>query len=96
MWGYIWVAHNGAGAPYVAIDYRDAPKTSQWSLRQGNSLPGVDPKNQPDEISRMAVAEADKVGVVLDRRPGCFQLRFGQDGMEAERGIPTYVNLGQI
>ena len=90
--GYVWVAHEGNGIPYVAVPKGTASKNINWRIRKSNHFPGVKENDQLPDIGEYEVAKADNVGLSY-QVPGCFVIKYGLDYKDAERGIPTEVTI---
>jgi len=92
MFALCWTAHNGSGAPYVALtedDARDAGVTSSldWSRRDGGSLPGASEKVP----GMYYVAKASGMpGVYM--RPG-WDVIHGPEGFPANNGKPIWLGV---
>lgn len=92
--GFIWCAHDGKGAPYVAVPAGQAPYgDTRWHRRRANALPGLAAEALEDYGQSYDVAQADAVGVAQGRGRGCFAVRYGRDGLDAESGRAVLVEV---
>lgn len=97
----IWSAHEGRGAPYIAVDGDDLPffpnRSMNWNRRRNDSLPGADQATcialQQDLgwPEYVYVADAGRIGLV-DRLVG-WGMDFGLEGMTADGGEPVIVSI---
>lgn len=89
----IWCAHDGRGAPYVAVPRGEEPRGNiNWKSRDGQHLPGLD-IGAAGVSGEWMFAEADRVGIAHGRGPGCFSAKYGPAGLDAEAGIPARVSI---
>lgn len=92
--GFIWCAHDGKGAPYVAIPAGQAPSGDlRWHRCRANALPGLAAGAIEDDGHSYDVARADSVGVAWGCGRGCFAIHYGSDGMDAESGRAVLVEV---